>query len=312
MLKYTKNTSPNRPFESPSLDTLELTAENPKKSLKKRARSKWYTQAIVGRLLYTNSPLHRQYQNAYFCCHELIQEGDKIKGKYCNTRICNICNRIRTAKLIKGYHDQLVNRPEMSFVTLTLPNCKAEELRAVTRQMCAVMRQITDVYRKRKNPLNGIRKLEVTYNSRTDTYHPHFHLIVDGDAHGLVNEWLKRNPGAVYQAQDVRPVDSNSLKELFKYTTKIAVKRSSKTHNQIEVYVNALDVIMCSMYRIRTIQPFGNVRKVSEEVDEDLVAEQTDVYEFVSWLWDDDDWYSEADGEALTEYTPPDIKILTR
>ena len=92
------------------LDTLAQLPPNKygnDETLRKRARSKHYTQSIVIPLLHLKSPLHKYYQSAFYCNTELQQSGVTLKGKYCNTRCCNVCNRIRTAKLMKGYLNQM-------------------------------------------------------------------------------------------------------------------------------------------------------------------------------------------------------------
>jgi plasmid rolling circle replication initiator protein Rep len=190
MQNYNKNSDK----KNTSLDTLGQLPTFLNKNLLKRARSKWYTERITAGLLYENSPLHKYYQRAYYCNHVLEQKGQEIKAHYCDTRICHICNRIRTAKMMNGYMDQLHNR-ELQFVTLTLPNVNAANLRYTCSLLTQEMAKIIRVFgEKKKVKINGIRKLEVTYNNIEDTFHPHLHLVVDKAGDELVNAWLKRIP----------------------------------------------------------------------------------------------------------------------
>lgn len=306
--KYTENQLKKLANSNGSLDTLETTRHNPRKQLGKRARSKWYTQRIVGSMLYLESPLHKTYQSAYYCNSVLHQKEGKIIGHYCNTRICHVCNRIRTAKLMNGYISQLDKR-SLQFVTLTLPNCTASELPGTVKMMIKTVSNIVKVYRvRRKQPLHGVRKIEVTYNSKSDTYHPHIHMLIDGDGDGVIDEWLLRIPTAKKQAQDVRDADTDSLSELFKYATKFL----AKTGDEITVYVRALDVIMLSIRGIRLFQPFGNIRKVSEDVTDDLESVYTENQDFITWIWHNEDWIDEDSGECLTGYTPPKISVCCK
>jgi hypothetical protein len=289
------------------LDTLAQVPTNDLKCLKKRARSKWYTMAITGRLLYQDSILHKYYQSAYYCSHILKQEGKKITAHYCNTRICHVCNRIRTAKLMNGYISQLQKLEPLQFVTLTVPNCNVTELGVTIDSLLKSFSNIIRVIReRRKIQLNGIRKLEVTYNHVTNTYHPHIHVLVDSNVGDIiVTEWLKRYDSAKIQAQDVRNADKGALNEIFKYSTKIVTRGK----NRLEVFIPALDNIMISLRGRRCFQPFGSIKKIEEDVNgiEAIEYEEIEPYDFIEWIWQECDWV--AENKTLTGYVSPDIEI---
>ena len=289
------------------LDTLGQLPTDDLKNLQKRARSKWYTTAISGRLLYLNSELHKYYQSAFYCSHILKQESKKITTKYCDTRICHVCNRIRTAKLMNGYVQQLLALGSLQFVTLTVPNCYDTELHNTVDSIIKSFSNIVRVIRERKKiPVNGIRKLEITYNYHSNTYHPHIHVLVDRNAGDLiVTEWLKRYPNAKRKAQDIRNADKGSLNEMFKYTTKIVTKSKGK----IDVYIPALDRILISLKGRRCFQHFGKIKKVEEEITDLESVEYEDIpeYEFIEWVWDDCDWVNGS--KTLTGYISPDIQF---
>jgi len=233
----------------------------------------------------------------------LEQENDTIKAHYCNTRICHICNRIRTAKMMNGYMPQFGEN--MQFVTLTLPNVNAVDLKYtcdyITKQASDLIRNLRE---KKGIKVNGIRKLEITYNNKQDTFHPHLHMIVDKYGNEIVDLWLKRIPEANIQAQDCRLADKNSLNELFKYTTKIIGHKPG----EYVVYVNALDTIMQALSKKRCFQPFGNIHKVKEDIVEleKQVYDNIPSYDFMVWKWDDCDWVNK-NRNTLTGYISPDV-----
>jgi hypothetical protein len=203
---------------------------------------------------------------------------------------------------VEGYRKPLETFLDPHFVTLTIPNVSGEDLQKAIKTMLKAIQLITRVAR-RTIKFKGIRKLECTYNAESDTYHPHFHFIVDGkeNSEWLVDRWLERNPSAERWCQDYRKADENSLLELFKYTTKIV----SKTDKGFKVYIKPLDRIFQAMYRIRTFQTFGNVRMISEDIEEiESVKYDIPYYEYVVWVWGESDWYSMLTGEALTGYEP--------
>lgn len=290
-----------------SLDTLGQLPTDDLNNLKKRARSKWYTQAVTGRLLYLESSLHKYYQSAYYCAHILKQEGKKVTAHYCGTRVCHICNRIRTAKLIKGYINQLLVLDGLQFVTLTVPNCNEDELKDTVESLLKSVSNIVRVIRERKKiKINGIRKIEITYNSIVDNYHPHIHLLVDCNVGDLiVTEWLKRYPNANLKAQDVSIADKGSLNEIFKYTTKIV----SKSKGRIDIFIPALDKILLSLKGRRCFQPFGIIKKIDEDDTtlESVEYDDIEEYDYIEWIWSDCDWVN--DSKTLTGYVSPDVEF---
>jgi len=270
------------------------------KTLLKRARSKYISNGIALKLADLDTDLKQSYYNTYHCANALEQHDNKITGKYCNNRWCLTCNRIRTAKLINGYKQTLSDLNDKTFVTLTVPNVSANVLSETLDTMLKTFKDIQEVFRKRrKNPIVGIRKLEVTFNAERCDFHPHFHLVVSGHdiADEIVLEWLKRNETANILGQDVRPADDNSVMELFKYFTKIVTKKV--------IYVQALDTIFSAMRNRRVFQPMGIEKNVSEDI-ESLQAEVIEDLKFreAVWTWIESDWVNPETGETLTGYEP--------
>ena len=284
------------PMKNVSLDTLaQLVTDSPNEPktmthLAKRARAKTFTAPLSVKLASLNSDLKKSYWNSYYCNESLTQDGNKITGRYCNNRWCSVCNRIRTAKLITGYKKPLSELQDKQFVTLTLPNCVEEELRPTIDFMNKTVKNIQDAikmrhHRKKQDwQLVGIRKLECTYNAKTDTYHPHFHFLIEGEeaANCLMNEWLNKVPTATRKAQDVRKATEGAEVELFKYFTKVV----TKTEKGFQTFVEPLDVIFRAMQGLRVFQPVGLKKDVSEEVEDIITEEIIGIEEtYTKWKW---------------------------
>lgn len=301
------------------LDTIAQLVPPPKtgalEGLKKRAKNQYFSKKLAQKLswLGDESPLYKAYKRTLFDCGSIIlQEGNKTKSGYCNARWCNTCNRMRTAKLINGYKSPLESFQDPYFVTLTFPNVNGSELSQSIKKM--IQNAVLIIKSRRKNTaINGIRKIECTYNEERDDYHPHFHFIIDGkeNAEYVRNEWLKRYETAETWSQDIRKADKGSMIELFKYTTKLV----SKSKRGYDVYVYALDIIFNAMYGIRTFQSFGKVRMVKEDIENLVTEEFTDLPNYpdaVAWQWIEKDWINMLDGNKLTGYEPSEeIKKLT-
>jgi hypothetical protein len=119
--------------------------------LQKRANKKQFTQRITAELLKLKSPLHKQYQRAFYCCNGLKQEGKTITptNDYCNSRTCMVCNSIRTAKLINGYGEYL-QAEKQYFCTLTIVNVKKDALRSSIEAMTKHFGLILKLLRQKK------------------------------------------------------------------------------------------------------------------------------------------------------------------
>jgi len=247
-----------------------------RKTLQKRAKAKFYTNSIVAPLIHyaigVNSPLLKTYRNAFYCNCTLRQSGQTITGTYCNTRVCHTCNRIRTGRLINQYLPEISNWKELWFLTLTIPNVKDNKLKETFIEMNKKLSLIQKNLKEKKGyKAKGIIKWECTYRFIRKDFHPHFHLICDDFKYAeLVKvEWLKRWPDAVEEAQLLIKGNRDSLKELFKYTTKIIeTEKGKKTKGKIIANVNlkALDIILNVIHTKRVIRAFGFSAK-QEEID---------------------------------------------
>jgi hypothetical protein len=280
----------------------------------KRAKVKFTQQKLLRALIKIGSPLAKKYDDTLLCSSVLEQDGNKLRSRFCNNRWCNICNRIRTAKLIKGYGSAIDSMIDPRFVTLTVPNVPAAELRAEIRRMLSEFRKIQELRRKQKKPLiRGIRKLEVTYNPDLQNYHPHFHIIVDGEntADELIEAWLDRNTTADKRGQDQR-IAKNPI-ELFKYFAKLTSKSKSdtiiiKAGKMIRIeysYPEALDLVFQAIQGTRIIQPIGGIKYIKEDIEDIETVEVADLDpEKALWIYQERDWINVYTGELLTGYEP--------
>ena len=127
------------------------------------------------------------------------------------------------------------------FLTLTVKNCKPENLRYTIQKMNEDWNRML-AGRKIKHLLAGWAKsLEITYNEKTNTFHPHFHIIVlfndflgEGETNKFFRKaWSKASRLPYEPITDFRLIDSaeesiasdgekvyNAILETFKYSVK--------------------------------------------------------------------------------------------
>ncbi len=300
-------------------------------TLLKRAKAKNMTHELMFRLINgvptsVNKP---GYWNTLRCAGILALSGEEITTIYCKNRWCLVCNRIRTGKLIHDYLPILQSFGEdKHLVTLTLPNCAADDLSDTMDAMHAVFVRIKEVMKKRGTPLVGMRKLECTYNPERGDFHPHYHCIIEGKAHAetLLAEWLKRTPTAERQAQDIRQANDEAVRELFKYFTKLVSTQKGKRDSEgkitqtREINLSALDIIFTACKGRRTFQGFGiklpkkvkGEKAEASDTDEPVEKPMADL--LYSWNREMSDWVEPTTGEILTGYKPSEAmrEVLER
>ncbi|KAA5549207.1 protein rep [Adhaeribacter rhizoryzae] len=351
--------TPNPYPKKPSLDKLEITSElsldslefdrsceYDREKLTKRARAKFFNNNIAISLANLKSSLKEKYWDTYHCSHRVVVRGPEAKSKFCKNRWCLICNRIRTAQLIQKYNLTLESWEEKVFLTLTVKNCTAGNLRDTLDKMHTYFTEIKDSERKADRNLVGIRKLEITYNRTEDTYHPHFHFILESalSAEKVIEKWIyKFNEGvckktlarlifslqeklkggssksnfiqlpefkefrkgltADPQFQDFKPADEKSVKELFKYFTKL----TSNSSKDKFISPAALDIIFQNLTNRRAFQPFGFIAHQEVAAPENKGDDKTEAWidemEY-EWIKEYSNWVNISTGDTLSDYQP--------
>lgn len=283
-----------------------------KKGLKK-ARKKYFSYGLAINLAHKNpeSPLYHSYINTLACAKSLVvDDKGKAHAKYCKNRWCPLCQSIRIAKLIEGYKKQLEQYPELYFVTLTRPTVPAEGLEEQRKKMLHSFSRIRQSMKFRKNDYSGIRKAECTIRPNGH-YHYHFHVLINSKeaAEFMVQRWLELNPDSDIKAQCVEEVDKSndkSLLEIFKYFTKLIAKLKHEDGTE-EAYISytRLNTIFEFMRGQQVFKPFGSLKPIEEDFDEEELEADLDIEQAGSlWQWAFSDWYNIDTGELLTGYEP--------
>jgi hypothetical protein len=155
----------------------------------------------------------------------------------------------------------------------------------------------------------------------------------------LQEMWLEYSPTSWRVAQDVRAANAGSLKELFKYSTKVLTKskRKNKIRWQLQeyksksgevkqvykkkmmpgdviCYVSALDKIYCALKNKRVLQPIGYTKeeqKEFNEINEGEIQDDLKAVEFntlpneaTAWQWHKNDWREITNGIYLSAWRP--------
>ncbi len=265
----------------------------------------------------------------WWCASKLKHKDGKVTGRYCKNRLCLVCNSIRQAQLIKKYSPIVESwGDDVFFLTLTIENIKGEYLRSSILEMQKLVKRVQGRIKKQlqradKPPMQGIKKLECTYNPKRVDYHPHYHFLIKGkeNAELFRQYWVDavqesklinckmfgtNKKGQKVYLQDLRKADTKAPKELFKYFTKIV----TTSGGQKNIFCDSLNTIFSAIRGLRTFQNFGfklpkeEAKKDTYELElepneAEYIGEQKEEY---IWNQHHADWISNVTGLMLSDH----------
>lgn len=106
-----------------------------------------------------------------------------LQANFCKVRLCPMCAWRRSLKIF-GQVSKVMDHVEENynyryiFLTLTVKNCYSEDLKDTLDLMTDSFSKLSRRKPFKKAIKGYFRSLEITYNKKDDTYHPHFHLIL--------------------------------------------------------------------------------------------------------------------------------------
>lgn len=202
-------------------------------------------------------------------------------ANFCKLRICPMCSWRRSRRI---YSDVLKATTELQknkeyryiLLTLTVKNCKAEELNETVNKL---LKSFASLRHKKafKEQIKGyFRALEITYNKERNDYHPHIHciLVVDsnyfrGSNYIKQEKWCKMWQECLkvdyIPSVDIRNIKGETRKavcEVAKYT----VKPIDFFQKDIKRSVEIVKTIDEAIKGVRLIQYGGIYQKVRKEL----------------------------------------------
>ena len=128
--------------------------------------------------------------------HQITKEQKlKLAEMYtCKDRFCPFCNwrrQLKYSKLVYEYLDELQSQKNLRyiFLTLTVPNCHIDDLRATIEHMNKSFQRFHQTKRFKNSILGYLRVLEYTVEKkRKDYIHPHFHILLAVEPRYFVDE----------------------------------------------------------------------------------------------------------------------------
>ncbi len=227
----------------------------------------------------------------------------KLKtANFCRVRLCPMCQWRRSLKMfsqVKKITDKILENDKSTrfiFGTFTIKNTDAENLEACINTLNKKFKYLVDqkktfapAKKLKQNLLGYLKAVEVTYNSKDKTYHPHLHVIFavkstffkNSSNYMTKKEWIElwqKALGVDYKPQtDIRAIKSGTAKavaEVAKYPVKTAPILSLNDDEAIKV----LKTLTLSLNKKRFVSYGGIFKTVKQELkladvetDKDLV-----------------------------------------
>lgn len=107
-----------------------------------------------------------------------------VEANFCKGRLCPMCQWRRSLKIhcatsqIMDWIETHSEAFKALFLTLTVQNCKGEDLKATLDGMTEAWNRMICNKAWKRRVLGSMRTTEVTYNAETNEYHPHYHVLL--------------------------------------------------------------------------------------------------------------------------------------
>ena len=131
-----------------------------------------------------------------FCMFLSTKNFDKMKlykANFCQNRFCPSCARRKAIKdsiALMSMTRWILEEKKRKFIylTLTVPSVSEYELREKITEMNKAFERLVKRKQFDKVIKGYARKLEVSYNKKTNTFNPHFHILIS-----VCSTYFKKN-----------------------------------------------------------------------------------------------------------------------
>lgn len=225
--------------------------------------------------------------NFHECAKQLWldkETGAIVGARFCKQRLCPICNYRRSTMLwhkVKEVTNHIDN--EYVFITLTIKNCTADKLKEKINLILESFHRITTRRTWKRNFLGYIRGLEITYNAKENTYHPHLHILAVTsddyfkseyvDIHTLRKWWTESARLDYFVQVNIQKVKDkdNAIAEVVKYAVKVAdLLENEIDENRLE----ATQTIASCINGRRLMSTGGIITKLAKKLKINLEDEE--------------------------------------
>ena len=217
---------------------------------------------------------HRHLAEKVMACHKKFRKRTCDQNhswaraeNSCSCRVCPHCAHRRAGVLARRTQALVVGKTGLRYVVLAERSCKKLKKGIVSlyKAWNSLRRSVCW-----KGKVQGsIAVLEVTYNKQRRTWHPHLNVLIEGEYFPFAElnlAWRGATEGRG-QTSHIGQADAGTIKELLKYTLKVAERDGNGDLQLILDEAKPLDEFLAAVYGVRLVRSYGTFHglKVADE-----------------------------------------------
>lgn len=205
---------------------------------------------------------------------------------FCKNKLCPMCNWRRSMKYsyqTSRIVDEAINQEPKArflFLTLTVRNVSGDDLNKTLTSLTQSFDRLFRRVKVKKNLLGYLRSVEVTYNEKENTYHPHIHVLMMVKPNyfsGRKDNYISQHDWGVMWAQSVKVdyipvVDIRVVKQSYQGIEKAIVETAKYPVKPMNLDVTdkqVVDDLYQGLYRKRQLGFGGLFKTIKKELELD-------------------------------------------
>ena len=238
--------------------------------------------------------------------HRITNEIKLVSANSCRVRLCPACawRRMRkyageNARMLANY--AVYSNYQYIFLTVTIKNVVGADLSDTLSELLEAWKRMCKRKRLKSIMLGIIRNLEITYNRKSKTYHPHIHAIIAvpptyfGKDYINQKEWqdywkdaIRIDYEPIIDVRKIRNItDTKAIYEISKYVAKISSFLHLKD-NEIDEVIYNMDLALTNRRIISYAGIFKEWRreqKLAEDIEDEDITDLGDEWEIYAYQW---------------------------
>ena len=176
----------------------------------------------------------------------------------CSCRMCPHCSHRRAGVLGRRTQALVIGKTGLRYVVLAERNCK--NLKAGIVSLYKAWTSLRRSVCWKGKVKGSIAVLEVTYNKKRRTWHPHLNVLIEGEYFPFAElnlAWKKATEGKG-RTTHINQANAGTIKELLKYTLKVAEHDESGELQLILDEPEPIDEFLAAVYGVRLVRSHGS------------------------------------------------------